>query len=106
MINRGREVSLMTLVRWYRIVDGSERSPETWVPAADLFEQDDELVIRVELPGVEKDAIDVQIEDGQLVVSAERKREAEVEQGNVYRLERVHGQFTRRFELPPTVDVS
>jgi len=88
----------MTLVRW----DPSQ----AWAPAVDIFEKDHDLVIRAELPGVNKDDIDVGIEDGVLTLRGERKREAEVEDGSAYRLERVYGAFTRSFTLPTTVDAS
>jgi len=88
----------MTLVRWHPI--------QAWAPAVDIFEKDHNLIIRAELPGVKKDEIDIAIEDGVLTLHGERKRESEVEESNVYRLERVYGAFTRSFSLPTTVDPS
>ena len=86
----------MKLVRWYPIQD--------WVPPVDIFEQNDQLVIRAEVPGVQKNDLDVRIENGVLTLHGERKRETEVTDDNAFRLERTHGEFTRSFTLPRTVD--
>lgn len=114
----------MTLVRWdpfQELVSWSNRlnrslsdlpggktedSFGAWAPAVDIFEKDQNLVIRAELPGVDKNDIDVRIENGVLTLHGERKRENEVEEGSAYRLERVYGNFTRSFSLPTTVDPS
>ena len=75
-----------------------------WVPAIDVFEKDEKLVIRAEVPGVKRDDIQVRVENGELVLSGERKRETEVGEKNAYRLERVHGSFSRRFRLSDSFD--
>ena len=95
----------MTLVRWnpFQEPEGWSR---VWAPAVDIFEKDHNLVIRAELPGVGKGDIEVGIENGVLTLRGERKRASEAEEGNVYRLERNYGAFTRRFTLPTTVDAS
>jgi len=77
-----------------------------WVPAVDIHEKVDSIVIRAEIPGVDRNDIDVNIEDGMLVLSGERKREAEFTEENACRLERTYGSFSRRFSLPKTVDAS
>jgi HSP20 family protein len=82
----------------------SEDSYGTWTPAVDIFEQGDDLVIRAEVPGLEKDDVDISIENNTLVLSGERKREAEFDERDAYRLERSFGVFTRSFILPITVD--
>ena len=79
---------------------------ERWTPAVDVFEKDDTLFFRAELPGFEKDAIDVRVEEGTLVLSGERKRDVEANEGGLYRLERAYGRFTRRFRLPEGYDAS
>lgn len=95
----------MTLVRWdpFQELAGWSRA---WAPAVDIFERDHDLVFRAELPGVGKDDIEVGIENGVLTLHGERKRTSGADQGNVYRLERAYGTFTRRFTLPTTVDSS
>ncbi len=75
-----------------------------WAPPVDIFEKSDHLVIRAEIPGVQKDDMDVRIENGVLTLHGERKQEADVREENAYRMERIYGTFTRSFLLPTTVD--
>lgn len=77
-----------------------------WIPPVDILEKGENLIIRAELPGVQKDEIDVRIENGILSLRGERKRESEGEEDGAYRLERVYGSFSRSFALPTTVDSS
>jgi HSP20 family protein len=79
---------------------------KAWSPAVDIFEKGDELVIRAEVPGVERDSIDVKVEDNTLILSGERVRETEGEDTQAYRRERVYGSFVRSFSLPKTVDAT
>lgn len=106
----------MTLVRWDPFRDlmnlqqrlanpyGSGDSYGTWVPPVDIFEKGDDLVIRAEIPGVEKDEIEISVEENRLVLRGERKRENEFDEEGAYRLERSFGGFMRSFSLPRTVD--
>ena len=77
-----------------------------WAPPVDIFETQDHLVIRAEVPGVRKEDMDVRIEDGVLTLHGERKQDTDVKEECVLRMERVHGAFTRRFSLPTTVDAA
>ena len=77
-----------------------------WAPPVDIFERHDHLVVRAEIPGVQKDDMGVQIENGVLTLHGERKQETEVKEENAYRMERVYGTFTRSFSLPTTVDAA
>ncbi len=61
--------------------------------------------IEVDLPGVKKDDINIQIEDGVLVVSGERKVKKEIKEENYYKIESNFGSFSRSFSLPEEVDV-
>ena len=70
----------------------------------DLYEDDDELVAKVELPGVDKDEIDVSISDHTLTVKAEKKNEQEIKDKNYYRVERSQGTIRRVVELPVDVE--
>src|SRR5947207_648003 len=79
---------------------------QTWVPALDLWETDDELVYAFDLPGIPQDRISIEFDDGALTVSAERERSEEVNQERFYRFERRHGSFSRTIGLPPGVDES
>ena len=75
-----------------------------WYPSVDMFESNDALVIKAELPGLNKDDIDVNIDDGKLTLSGERKSENEVQEDKYYRRERTYGKFVRTFALPADVD--
>jgi HSP20 family protein len=77
-----------------------------WSPSADVFEKEGALVVKTELPGVNKDDISVTVENGDLVIKGERKSEEEVKEENFYRMERFSGTFYRRFPLPEGVDES
>lgn len=83
--------------------NGNERSAE-WAPAVDIVEQKDRFVLRADLPGVERDDINVTMEDGVLTVSGERHSESREEIDGLQRFERVSGRFLRRFALPETAD--
>ncbi len=77
-----------------------------WTPAVDIIEQGDDLVIRAEVPGIERDAIEVKLEDNTLILSGKRVRETETDDTRTYRRERVYGSFVRSFGLPKTVDAT
>lgn len=74
-----------------------------WTPALDVHEDKDNVVVRVELPGMKKEEIEVSVHDGSLSISGERKREEKHAEGEVYRAERFFGRFLRTVELPSEV---
>ena len=76
------------------------RQEEEWFPEIDVFEKDHRLVTRVDLPGMKKDDVKVEVTDGQLAISGERKREAEERGEHFYRSEREYGSFYRSVPLP------
>jgi HSP20 family protein len=75
-----------------------------WVPAVDIYELDEALVIKAELPDMKREDIDVTVENATLTISGERKRASEVKQESYHRSERVFGMFSRAFTLPPMID--
>ena len=75
-----------------------------WAPPVDIFERQDYLVIRAEVPGVQMEDLDVRIENGVLTLHGERKQDFDVKEENAHRMERAYGTFTRSFSLPTTVD--
>ncbi len=110
----------MALVRWspWRELEEMQRTlsrllgeaaPATeegvWLPAVDIRETDDALIVEAELPGIERKDVKVDIKDGVLTISGERKYEKETEEENIHRMERVYGRFSRSFSLPNNVDV-
>jgi HSP20 family protein len=76
----------------------------TWAPPVDLYETDDALVLKAELPGVSKDDVNVEVHQNTLILRGQRRHEAEVKEENYHRLERAYGTFQRSFMLPTTVD--
>ncbi len=76
----------------------------TWTPPVDIYETDDALVLKAELPGVSKDDVSLEIHNNTLILRGERKHEAEVKEGDYYRAERAYGTFQRSFVLPTLVD--
>jgi len=76
----------------------------TWTPAVDIYDTDDALVLKAELPGVSKDDVSIEIHNNTLILRGERKHEAEVKEGDYYRAERAYGTFQRSFVLPTLVD--
>jgi HSP20 family protein len=75
-----------------------------WSPALDVFDDKDNLVVKVELPGLKKDEINLSLHDGVLTISGERKREHETKDGDAFRSERYFGKFQRSVTLPTAVD--
>jgi HSP20 family protein len=75
-----------------------------WAPVVDIYEQDGNIVLKAELPGVDPKQVDVRLENNTLTLSGERKVDHEVKQENYHRVERSYGSFTRSFTLPSTVD--
>jgi HSP20 family protein len=82
---------------------GNEGSRNMW-PAVDIFEKDGKMVIKAELPGMDKKDISLDIQNGVLTLRGERKYENEVKEENFYRKEMSHGTFVRSFTLPVDVD--
>jgi HSP20 family protein len=78
----------------------------SWSPKIDLVERNNRLVTRVDLPGMTKKDVTVEVKDGYLILSGERKRESEVAKENWYRSEREYGRFYRGVPLPEGVKVS
>jgi len=76
----------------------------TWAPAVDIYETENELVIKADLPDMEEKDIEVRVENSMLTIRGERKFEESVKEDNYLRVERAYGSFSRSFSLPNTVD--
>ena len=88
-------------------LQGSLRAGGGWVPPVDIYETADKaLVIKAELPEMNREAISVTVEHGTLTISGERALPADVKREDYRRVERSYGRFSRRFALPPSVDAS
>lgn len=82
----------------------SGQARRRWLPAMDLVETDDNLVLRADLPGLGRDDVEIEVKDRVLTVSGERRAEHEERQEGFHRVERAFGRFSRALELPEGVD--
>ncbi|MDQ5986983.1 MAG: hypothetical protein CSYNP_02719 [Syntrophus sp. SKADARSKE-3] len=73
------------------------------IPAMDIFEEDGNIVVTAELPGIRKEDIDVRLTDGTISISGEKNTENEVQLKDYYKLERSYGSFCRTFMLPAEI---
>ena len=118
----------MTLVRWndpFRefaqwqdrinraFTEGYGRSDEglltsgSWVPPVDIFQNGDhEVVLKVELPDMSREDIDITVDNGTLTLKGEKKLPSEVKEEQFHRIERRYGAFSRSFSIPQTVDAT
>jgi HSP20 family protein len=76
---------------------------EAWSPKIDVFEKDGRLITKIDLPGMKKEDVKVEVTDGQLAISGERKSETEEKGEQFYRCEREYGSFYRAVPLPDGV---
>jgi HSP20 family protein len=95
-IDRLFESPLTELARTSNLLSG-------WNPALDLYEDKDNLYVKVEIPGMKREDIDVSLHEGSLSISGERKSEQKHEDAEVYRAERFFGRFQRTVTLPTPV---
>jgi HSP20 family protein len=94
---------LFSDVRAQAPVQGEEIVQGTWVPAVDIFETNEAIVIKAELPGITAKDISVEVKDNTLTLKGEKKFEKEVKEENYHRVERSYGSFQRAFTLPGTI---
>ncbi len=85
---------------------GANGSLSRWNPRADVYEDESDLVFELDTPGVNKDDLEVNLEDNRLIIQGERREEKEIqeEDRNYLRSERVYGTFQRSFRLPENVE--
>jgi HSP20 family protein len=77
----------------------------SWIPAVDIYQTDGQaLVLKVELPDVAREDIDLRVENTTLTISGQKQRDKAVKEEQYHRIERTFGAFSRTFTLPPTVD--
>jgi HSP20 family protein len=87
-----------------RFGSGGQESGALWSPQVELFEREKELVVRADLPGLSKDDVDIEIDNGVLTISGERRTQHEENRGGIFRSERSYGAFTRNIPLPEGVE--
>src|SRR5436309_16064517 len=76
----------------------------TFVPPVDVYEDEHNLMLKLEIPGINEEDLDVQVENNTLTVKGERKFEKEEKEENFHRIERRYGSFASSFTLPNTLD--
>ncbi len=87
---------------WGRVVE-----PDRWTPAVDIYENDErDVVMAVELPGMKREDIEITVDEGVLTVSGRRRYQPEIRRDRFYRMERSQGEFSRSFTLPATLDTA
>jgi HSP20 family protein len=79
-------------------------STSAFVPPVDIYEDDHKIVLKLEVPGMKQDDLDIQLENNTLTVRGERKFEKEEKEENFHRIERRYGSFYRAFTIPNTVN--
>ena len=97
-IDRLFETPLADLVRTSQLLSG-------WTPALDMYEDKDNFYVRLELPGMKKEDIELSLHEGSLSIAGERKVENKSKDSEVYRSERFFGRFQRTVSLPKAVTV-
>ena len=82
----------------------SNNPERSYAPLVDIYEKDDNFFVEAQLPGMKKEDIKIEVENGKLFLSAENCKENEIKEDNYYRKEIVKGKFVRSFLLPESVD--
>ena len=75
-----------------------------WAPSVDIYETEDSLVLKVELPEIRKEDLDIQVEGGVMTIRGERQFDQTIRKENYHKIERSYGTFSRSFALPSNVD--
>jgi HSP20 family protein len=84
--------------------DAVSANNDSFVPSIDVSETEDQFVIEAELPGMAKGNININLENGRLAISGERRLESEEEGKTFHRVETKYGSFNRSFQLPDNID--
>lgn len=104
MLSMQREINRM-FNSFFR--DGTQEEgglfPSAWMPAVDLAERDNDFVMKMELPGVDRNDVKITLENNILTIQGEKRQEKEAKESNLHRIERRYGSFQRSFTLPTFV---
>jgi len=82
----------------------TEVSTRSWAPPVDIYETEDAIVLKAELPGIDPKDVEVRVEDNTLYLKGERNYEKEINEQNYHRIERSYGSFARSFSLPNSIN--
>ncbi len=98
------------LDKMYREMEMSRKEEDfvssEWTPPVDIFESGDSFIIKLDVPEVDKDSIDIRIQENELTIKGERKLEPGTDAEKYHRMERGYGTFARSFTLTKTIDAS
>lgn len=83
---------------------GGEQTTHLWSPAVDIFENQSEIVIKMDIPEMKREEVSVNLEGQTLTIQGERKLENEEKREQYHRIERTYGSFARSFTVPPNVN--
>lgn len=89
----------------FRDFDNERESLTAWSPVTDIYETKDNYVFKLEVPGIAREDIKIELENNMLSIRGEKKEEKEVKKENYHRIESYSGSFSRSFSLPRNVDV-
>ena len=89
---------------WLPPAIARSNGPGLWAPQIEMFEQDGQLIVRADLPGLTKDDVNVEIDEDAITIEGERRSEQKENREGFYRTERSYGKFYRRLPLPDGVD--
>ncbi|MFO7733584.1 MAG: Hsp20/alpha crystallin family protein [Candidatus Aminicenantes bacterium] len=94
--------------RLFEDMSGSKEEKDlmtrAWAPSVDIYENENEVVLCAEIPGVEEKDVEIKVEDNNLIIKGERKFEKEAKEENYHRVERSYGSFFRSFALPSYIE--
>ncbi|MBN2134282.1 MAG: Hsp20/alpha crystallin family protein [Acidobacteria bacterium] len=76
----------------------------SWAPPVDIYETENEVVLKAELPEIDKEKVEIHVDNNILTLSGHRELEKETKKENYHRIERSYGSFKRSFTLPTTID--
>src|SRR5438477_1471728 len=93
-----------TLFQDYNRGQDELTTTSSFVPAVDVYEDEHKVTLKLEIPGINQEDVDIRLENNTLTVRGERKFNSEEKEENFHRIERRYGSFTRSFTLPNTVN--
>ena len=103
----GFQTEMNSLFDWNdSVFPGAPPRDSSWTPSVDIHETEESFELSVELPGVRKEDVSLEVKDSILSIRGERRSEKEVAEKSVHRIERRYGEFTRAFKVPSNVDAS
>jgi len=87
-----------------QVFDEEDGKLGAWAPPVDIFETDQNVVVKAEVPGIDPRDVEVRVEGNTLFLKGQRKFENETNEENYHRIERAYGSFVRSFSLPSSID--